>query len=131
MGDRLGITLDPLSPDGIRAVAALADASAVVRSVARKTWVDEDGNLEPVPPVVEQVTIAAAIRVFRNPDGFAQASVGDVSVSYGSRPGGSVFLTRDEKRAVMAAAGTATARAIPLESGWVVMPPAVDDEVLR
>jgi hypothetical protein len=130
MGDRLGITFDPLAPDGIRAAAALADASALVRAVARTTWVDADGNLEPVPPVVVQVTIAAAIRAYRNPDGYTQASVGDVSVSYGSRPGGALYLTKDEKRAVMAAAGTTTARSIPLASGWVVMQPIPDDGVV-
>jgi hypothetical protein len=131
MGDRLGVTLDPSSADGIRATAALNDASSVVRTVARRTWVDEDGNLEPVPPVVEQVVLAAAIRVFRNPDGFAQASVGDVSVSYGSRPGGSVFLTREEKRAVMVAAGATAARSLGITSGWVVLPThSLDDEAL-
>lgn len=120
MAVRLGMELEPSEPDGMRAMAALEDASALVRLVAGRTWVGEDDELEDVPPVVVQVTVAAAIRAFQNPQGFTQASIGDVSVTFSARGGGSVYLTPDERRAVIRAAGGTAARAIPLASSYAV-----------
>lgn len=117
---RLGLVLEPTEPDGLRAAAALDDASALVRLVAGRTWLDDDNELEDVPPVIVQVTVAAAIRAFQNPQGFTQASIGDVSVTFSARGGGSVYLTPDERRAVIRAAGGTAARAISLASSYAV-----------
>lgn len=103
---RLGIPLlddydEPLDPDGIRAQAALDDASALVRSAAGLEWVDEYGELEDVPDIATSITLAVAGRTYQNPQGFSQATVGDSSVSY-SREGnaGGIFLTKSEERAL-------------------------------
>lgn len=120
LAERIGVDLDPDSPEGLRATAALADASALVRSEGRRDWVDDHDELELfLPDVISSVTLQAALRAFRNPDGFAQTTVGDVSVSYGASGGqGGVYLTRDEKRQVRRAAGTLTADSVQLETPY-------------
>ena len=84
-----------------RAEAALEDASAIVLDEGDDEWTDQT-----VPARAKQVVLAAALRVWRNPDGLSQSSVGDVSVSY-SRSGaqGAAYLTKHERRAVRRLAG--------------------------
>ena len=103
----LGQTLS--GPDLSRASAVLDAASALIRAVAGVDFEDE------APPIVEQVCLWSAHRAFRNPDGVAQSSVGDVSVSYRSNEGsGAVFLTRDERRQVRKAGGTPGVTSVPM-----------------
>src|SRR6185295_3923116 len=72
MGARLGLQLSGAEHE--RALAALTDASALVRSVAGDDFLDADGELETtIPDVVVQVTLAAALRCYRNPDGVQRA----------------------------------------------------------
>lgn len=120
LSDRLGIELDPESSDGIRAQAALDDASNLIRSVAGKTWEDDHGDLDDVPAIVTSVTLAVAYRAFRNPDGTSQSSLGDVSVSF-SRGGavGALFLTPTEEKAIKKAAGT-TVTSVLLETDYLI-----------
>ncbi|MBM4414906.1 MAG: hypothetical protein FJ035_01245 [Chloroflexi bacterium] len=120
---RLGVTLT--GADAERAAAALDDASALIRADAGVDWVDDEGALTDVPAVVEQVALAVAYRAFRNPDALTQTSLGDASVSY-DRSGvqAAVYMTRDERRAVRRAAGTAAVGAIELASPWAM--PAAD-----
>lgn len=113
----------PIAPEGVRAQAALEDASSLVRTEAGRTWTDEahatlDAN---VPDVVVSVTLAAAQRAFNNPQGATQASLGDVSVSF-SRDGsaGTVFLTKAEQRAVRKAGGRNTFGSITMASPYSV-----------
>ena len=96
---RLGGTLSAV--EETRADAALADASALVRDEGDPDWTEDD-----VPARVHSIVLQAARRAFRNPEGYSQSSIGDVSVSY-SRSGaqGAVYLTRPEHRAVRRAAG--------------------------
>lgn len=118
---RLGMALDEHEAEGERAQAALEDASALVRSESGKDWLDEHDDLVlDLPEIIAQVTLAAAYRAFRNPDGTAQASVGDVSVSY-SRDGaaGSVFLTRAERRAVRKAGGVVAVGSLTLQTPYL------------
>ncbi|MGE0133756.1 MAG: hypothetical protein AB7L91_06315 [Dehalococcoidia bacterium] len=130
LSERLGVVLvddhdEPTSPDGVRALAALRDASALVRQEAGEDYVDDHeeidwGNLSTgAVDVLQSVTIAAAYRAYRNPDGATQASVGDSSVSY-SRQGveGAVFLTEAEKRTVRRAVGKSTAGTVELVWPW-------------
>jgi len=103
---RLGVTLS--GADLSRASAALADASALIRQEADEDWVDDEGDLEDVPDIVSSVCLAVAYRAYRNPEGTVQASVGDVSVTYGRQGGGgAIYLTQAELRAVRKAAGKA------------------------
>ncbi len=114
---RLGVTLAGAELD--RGTAVLDDASALIRSEAGVDWVDEQGQLLDVPPVVESVALAVAYRAYRNPDGLGQASLGDASVSYDRGDAqAAVYLTRDERRSIRRAAGTSAAGAIELISPW-------------
>ncbi len=116
---RLGVSLAGTEAD--RAGAILDDASALVRSEACRDWLDDEGALHDVPAVVESVTLAAAYRAFRNPDGVSQTSLGDASVSYDRGDGqAAVYLTRDERKAIRRAAGTSVVGAIELTSPWAM-----------
>lgn len=133
LSERLGLVLvddhdEPTSPDGVRAMAALSDASALVRQEAGQDYIDADhdeldfGDLsQRAIDVLQSVTIAVAYRAYRNPDGTTQTSVGDVSVSY-SRQGveGALFLTEAEKRLIRRAVGKSSAGAAGLQSPWAV-----------
>lgn len=120
--ERLGANLgEPASQDGVRAVAALEDASALIRSEAGTDWVDDhDDLLLDIPDVIETICLAVAYRAFRNPDGTTQTSVGDVSVSF-SREGvaGAVFLTKAEQRAVRKAAGRSSVGSVLMDAGII------------
>lgn len=101
--ERLGRTLTDTS-EIARANAALEDASTVVLEVGDDTWTSAD-----VPEAAATVVLSVARRVFENPEGATQKSVGDLSVSYGSVSSGSVAnpleLTSRERRRVRSAAG--------------------------
>lgn len=88
-----------------RAEALLEDASALVRDVAGRTWIDPDTELlEPVPGSIRWVVLRAAERAVRNPDGFSSESAGDYSYQRtGVEPG--VYLTEGEERAIRRAVG--------------------------
>jgi hypothetical protein len=117
LSERLGILPDAETLDGAQALAALDDASALVRSEAGKEFVDESGDVVNVPDIIVSITLASAFRAVRNPDGTTQATVGDVSVSYTREgAGGAVFLTRAEQKAVRKAAGRSGVNALVLET---------------
>lgn len=88
-----------------RAEALLDDASALVRDVAGRTWIDPDtGALESVPGSIQWVVLRAAERAIRNPDGFSSESAGDYSYQRtGVEPG--VYLTAGEEKAIRRALG--------------------------
>ena len=116
---RLGIT--PTGGDAERALAALEDASALIRSEAAVDWIDVETNeLSGVPSVIEAITLAVAYRAYQNPTGASQTSLGDASVSYAREgSGGAVYLTRDERKAVRKAAGISAVGSIALVSPWM------------
>lgn len=130
LSTRLGISppLDAETADGARAAAALDDASAMVRAEAGLDWLDgeEEDTLDPLlPDIVVSITLAAAARTYRNPDGFSQASTGDVSISYSrEQQSSSVYLTKSEVRAIRRAAGRSSVGSLALESGF--MPESAD-----
>lgn len=103
--ERLGRTLTDAAEIS-RANAALDDASTVVLEAGDSTWTDAD-----VPDAAATVVLTVARRVFENPEGATQKSVGDLSVSYGSVSSGSVAnpleLTSKERRRVRKAADIA------------------------
>lgn len=95
----------PTDPDGLRAQAALDDASALIRLTAGEDWVDEDGNLEAVPPAIETICLSVAQRGYTNPQGAVQATVGDASVTWRTGEGGAIYLTNAELRAIRKVTG--------------------------
>lgn len=117
---RLGLNL--AAADVARAEAALEDASDLVLDEGDPDWTSAT-----VPRRARQIVLSVALRVWRNPDGLSQSSVGDVSVSY-SRTGvqGAIYLTKAEQRAVRKAAGRSFRAAQyqdpypPLPSNWPV-----------
>lgn len=99
---RLGLEIGTLQgADLARASAALDDASALVRAEASKTWLD--GDTVTAPAQVVTIVVKAALREYRNPDGFTSEQLGDYS--YRTDQTGGVYLTDDERRIVRAAAG--------------------------
>ncbi len=74
---RVGQPLTEEDPDGKRAAAALADASALVRAEAGQSWVDEAGELADVPPEITTVVLQAARRDWRNLEGYTSETIDD------------------------------------------------------
>lgn len=93
---RLGLDPETLADANLgRARAALADASALVRMEARRTWVDEAGALTAVPDAVVRVVLGAAQRTYTNPDAVIQESAGPFARRLNESDTG-VYLTRVE-----------------------------------
>lgn len=88
-----------------RAVALLDDASALVRDVAGKDWIDPvTGDLLSVPGTIRATVLRMVDRAVRNPDGFSSESAGDYSYQRtGVQPG--IYLTEAEERAIRRALG--------------------------
>jgi hypothetical protein len=88
-----------------RANELLLQASNMVREFGDSTW-----TADTVPGRAADIALQATYRVYTNPDGAAQKSVGDVSVSYSRTglQGSAVYLTKDEKRALRRLAGRGT-----------------------
>ena len=102
--------LDARTPGGLdasdltRASAALDDASAMVRSVAGKTWTTDGVLDDDVPHIAKVVTCTVARRIISNPEGLSQESIGSYSYSIGNSSS-DVYLTRAERVAIRSAAG--------------------------
>ena len=90
--------------DEARAQAALDDASAKIRSVANRPWVDAAGDVvEDLPDIVFTVCLKAAQRCFDNPEGLASESIGTYAETR-PNPSGDVYLTAEERRDIRRAA---------------------------
>lgn len=91
--------IDPASPDGVRAVAALEDASWLAREAAMRIAETDWPTEESVPFPVRVVVLRAARRGWENPEATTGESVGSsgVSSSREAEPN-SVYLTEDEMR---------------------------------
>lgn len=74
---RVGVTFT--DADTARGEAILDDVSGLARRVARTTWLDTNNQLVTVPYDVVAVVLAAARRLFVNPNGFASEQDGDYS----------------------------------------------------
>ena len=92
-----------------RAGAALDDVSALVRLEGGLDWVAADGVTITAPPAVIAVVLAAALRGYRNPDGFQGETVGPYSYQY-AQGSTSAYLTTAEARIVRLAAAGSTGR---------------------
>lgn len=101
---RLGLETGSLQgTDLARAQAALDDVSALVRAEAGKAWVNEAGDTVTAPAQVATIVVKAALREFKNPDGFTSEQMGDYT--YRTDQTGGVYLTEDERRIIRQAAG--------------------------
>lgn len=105
---RLGLPAGSMTdPDLGRATAALEDASALVRAEAGRPFLNDDGDAVTAPAAVVTIVVQAALRAFRNPEGFATESLGDYSYRL-TDEAASVYLTEEEKRIVRDAGGVSS-----------------------
>lgn len=81
------------------AAAALADASSLARAEGRQDWWTAEGGLT-VPDAVVTVVLAAAKRVFGNPDGLISETVGPFTRRRSDESASGVYLTETEKAIV-------------------------------
>jgi hypothetical protein len=99
MEARLGS--DITGRDILRAQSNLDDVSILVRSEGIALWQPFDA-----PDEARLVTIQAALRAYRNPDGFTGENIGGAySYTYGPGATNGVYLNADEVRLVRLAAG--------------------------
>lgn len=118
--------------DLARAVAALDDASSLIRDEAGKSWVTEEGDLA-LPTGVDawradtlvRVCCSAARRSIENPEGVSQESLGGYSVT-NSNASADVYLTSGERRSVKRAAGRESVWAMPLTRSIEDAPDVID-----
>jgi len=104
LGDWLGEPIVEDSPEGKRAELCLRAASALVRSEAGRTWLEPDGNLEPVPEAVKLVTLYCASRVFDNREGQNRWNIDDAGGGWKVDEAGA-YLTASEKDTLSKYAG--------------------------
>lgn len=88
------------APNNTRALELLAYASALVRAVGGRTWVNDEGELEDVPPGIPDVVVAAVERAVQNPKGATQESAGPFSASWGPEAAQRIFLSRPDRRII-------------------------------
>lgn len=107
-----------------RALAALEDASAWIRSEAGEDWLDDSNVLETVPSVIVSICCAVARRIVDNPDGLTAETVAGWS---GSRANASsdVYLTKQEKAMIHRVVGSGGLTVVTLEGPYTPpLPPA-------
>lgn len=115
------------SEDLPRALAALDDASALIRVEAGEDWLDDDGNLETVPAAIVSVCCAVVRRVLDNPAGLTSETIAGYSYSQ-ANASADVFLTKAERATIRKAVGAGGFVSITLESPYT--PPLVDDRLV-
>lgn len=94
---RVGQVLEQGTPDGNRAAGALADASALVRAEAGRTWIDATtGDVDLVPAEIETVVLKAARREWENPRGLGSETIADYTWRLDAGQT-SVYLTEQEQ----------------------------------
>lgn len=93
--------------DQERAQSVLDEASALVRAESGKDWVSPDDPTKIVAPsIVKFITLRAAERAIRNPDGFSAETAGDYSYQRnGVSSDGALYLTDRERQLLARAAG--------------------------
>ena len=86
--------------DAARAEAALVDASSIVRVEAGTTWMNDAGTaLGAVPDAIATVVLAVARRVFDNPEGLINESLGSYAAGM-ANPTSDVYLKASERATI-------------------------------
>jgi hypothetical protein len=93
---RVGRELVEGTTEHARAVAAIADASALVCAETGQTWDTESAPQVPSPVVV--VVLQAAERKWRNPAGNTTRTAGPLGEGFTQQAASGVYLTEDERR---------------------------------
>ncbi len=94
--------------DEDQSLAQLEQASALVRAYARRTWVDDDGELADVPDDIPGVVIDIVSRSIANADGAVSETLGPYSRSFGNDASQRLYLTSANKMVIRAAIGATT-----------------------
>jgi len=76
-----------------RANAVLVAASAMVRSEAGQTWLDDGGALDSPPETVVAITVQVAAKMWANPTGVSQQTTGPFSSSFARQ-----YLTPEDRK---------------------------------
>ena len=97
LADWLGEPIPEGTADAKRAEACLRVASALVRSEAGRTWLDEEGHLNDVPEEAVMVALYCAGRVYSNRDGQTRMGIDDYTEAWKVEEAGA-YLTASEKR---------------------------------
>jgi hypothetical protein len=129
---RLGVASGSLSgADLARAQACLDDVSALVREAVGRDFVDEIDELtDTIPAAVVTVTVQAALRGYRNPDGLASESIGSgaYAYSFGTDAQAGIYLSAAEveivRKAVRGTSGSTYSIGTP--SAYGERPPLPD-----
>ena len=101
-----------------RALAALADASAIIRAEAgTEDWIDTEGALETVPAIIVTICCKVAQRILTNPDGVTAEGLGSFNQSF-TNASSDAYLTKAERRLVRKAAGANPIGSVELESPY-------------
>lgn len=102
--------------DEARALAVLDDASALIRAEAGdEDWLNDDDELEDVPPLIVMICCKVAQRTLGNPGGVSMESLGSFSQQY-TNASPDVYLTRAERRLIRRATNSQTIGSIGLTS---------------
>lgn len=108
-----------------RALAALDDASAWIRTEAGEDWLDADGALETVPGAIVSVCCAVARRIIDNPAGVTSETIAGYSYNAANATG-DVYLTKSEKAIIRKVVGAGGLVSVTLESPYTVPLAPVD-----
>lgn len=110
--------------DEARVGVLLGDASELIRTEAKVTWIDEEtGELtDDVPYLLVGIACTVVNRKLTNPDGVTSQMTAPAGYSESTsfaNASPDMYLTRSEKRFIRRAAGVSGFRSVQLESGHI------------
>ncbi len=106
--DLMALSGPIVQEDTPRALVLLAMASEVVRAYAGVTWLNTDeDDVEDVPAQIPDVVVSMVWRATNNPFGVVQETAGPFSRSFGADAAQRIYMTKQERMIVRAAAGLA------------------------
>ena len=85
-----------VDPQLSQAVAALDDASSIVRGETNRTWINDLGQVA-APAEVVTITLRAALREVRNPEGNLAENAGPFSRRLADDQAKGVYLLQEER----------------------------------
>jgi len=121
------ITARMAASDRTRALAAIADASALIHAETGNAWVGDDGALvADVPAIAKTVCCKVVQRIITNPEGTTSESLGPFTESYGSASN-DAYLTASERRILSKAVSGSAIGSVTLESPYTYRRPSSSD----